>query len=227
MKINIVVNLIIIVLVTLSCKSKATFAKNTPTIDTYKNYHAIAETTGDLDQDTIDEKLVAYDTNRETFLGIERELHIYKKFHNQWMLQNKIIGAILPSEGGGMWGDPFESIQTKNGTIIIDHFGGSREKWRYTHTFKQLHGVWKLINAHILYFTNCDFFEELNYNLLTGNVGYTKELEDCSEENKQQPITITEQEEFILKPDTLPNMNGFNPGETEIKLPHLEKVFYY
>ena len=37
---------------------------------------------------------------------------------------------------GGMMGDPFENIAIKKGYFSLEHFGGSRTKWRRIITFK-------------------------------------------------------------------------------------------
>lgn len=37
---------------------------------------------------------------------------------------------------GGMMGDPFQGLVIKNGYFSIEHYGGSRERWERTTTFK-------------------------------------------------------------------------------------------
>lgn len=44
-----------------------------------EGYEKLGEATGDLDNDGVDEKVVVYNTPRETDMGTEREIHIYKK----------------------------------------------------------------------------------------------------------------------------------------------------
>ena len=94
--------------------------------------------TGDLTKDGLAERVVVYDTPVATDFGTARQLYIYQQKEGHWQLWQKINGGILPSENGGMMGDPFEGITIERGTIVITHFGGSRQKWTYTHRTQPL-----------------------------------------------------------------------------------------
>ncbi|HEX5034355.1 MAG TPA: hypothetical protein VFW62_07745, partial [bacterium] len=48
--------------------------------------------------------------------------------------------AILCRICGGIFGDPLAELQIKNGVVIIDHYGGSRFRWGYTHRWRQQDG---------------------------------------------------------------------------------------
>jgi len=52
---------------------------------------------------------------------------------------------ILKSDEGGVMGEPFSSISVQRGSIVIQHSGGSREKWSYTHRFRYQDGGFFLI----------------------------------------------------------------------------------
>ena len=100
--------------------------KKTEIILTPKSFKVLDETKGDLDKDGVFEKVIVYDTEKETDLGTERQIFIYKKTNDKWKLWKKSVGAILPSQHGGMMGDPFERISIERNCIVINHFGGSR-----------------------------------------------------------------------------------------------------
>jgi hypothetical protein len=57
--------------------------------------------------------------------------------------------AVLCKDCGGVWGDPFETVEAKKKKFIIHHFGGSRKKWNCSYTFgyssKDL--AWQLIRV--------------------------------------------------------------------------------
>ena len=129
-------------------------------------------------------------------------------------IMEKSIGAILPSQQGGMMGDPFEGISIERNCIVINHFGGSRQKWNYTHRFRYQSGDFQLIGATVTFGSPCDYFFTFDYNLSNGKINYEKETEDCEHENSK-----IEKEEMIIKLETLPKMNGFYPGNTELKFP--------
>lgn len=186
----------------------------------------LGETTGDLDKDGKEEKAIVYDTKRETEMGTERELHIFKSNNGQWELWHKAIGPVMPSQNGGMMGDPFQEMTIENGTLVLNHFGGSRSKWTFTHRYRFQDAAWKLIGATTNTGSPCDYWENYDYNLSTGKINYKKEVEDCSKSEDNPTITKTTKD-FTNKPKSLPAMDGFHPGENEVKLAKMEEAFYY
>ncbi|SEA42371.1 hypothetical protein SAMN05443667_104162 [Flavobacterium gillisiae] len=204
----------------ISCKSQED--KKTEIIQTPKYFKTFYEVEGDLDEDEIPEKVIVYDTEKETDFGTERQIYIYKKNNDKWLLWNKSVGAILPSKHGGMMGDPFEGISVEGNCIIVNHSGGSREKWNYSHTFKYQSGDFQLIKAAVSYGSPCDYFMSFDYNLSNGKVNYEKETENCENE-----ISKIEKKEMIAKLKALPSMDGFYPGNNKLTFPNSEITIYY
>ena len=204
----------------MSCKSQEN--KNFEVIEIPKSFKILEEIEGDLDKDGVSEKVIVYDTEKETDFGTERQIYIYKKNNDKWELWRKSIGAILPSQHGGMMGDPFEGISIERNCIVIHHWGGSRQKWNYTHRFRYQSGAFQLIGATVHFGSPCDYFFTFDYNLSNGQINYEKETEDCENGNSK-----IEKEEMIRKLETLPKMNGFYPGNTELKFPQSETTIYY
>jgi hypothetical protein len=196
------------------------------TITTPKGFKKIGEATGNLDRNRIKEKVIVYNTKREGEMGTEREIHIYKKRRGKWKLWHKSIGAVLSSDHGGMWREPFESVKIQRRTIVLKHFGGSRGTWSYTHRFRYQKGNWKLIGATIeLNDRLCtDGSEKFDYNLSTGKIIYKKVPAYVKNDvcvNKKAKIV-----KFRRKLKRLPNMDGFYPGENTVKLPNGEEFSY-
>lgn len=181
---------------------------------------------GDLDKDGQNEKVVVYETNRETDMGKERELQIFKQKDNGWELWHKSVGAVLGSEQGGVMGDPFEEVNVENGCVVLAHFGGSREKWHYTHRFRFQDNDWQLIGATVSSGAPCEYFEDFDYNLSTGKIAYKKTTEDCSK-SEDNPIEKVTTKDFTVKPKTLPSMDGFQTGANKLTLPKSNIEFYY
>lgn len=80
--------------------------------------------------------------------------------------------AILDGDEGGAFGDPFESLSIVSGTVVITHYGGSRDRWGYTHKYRYQSGHWMLIGLN---FGNTDsldleHFDSHDINLTTGAV---------------------------------------------------------
>ena len=199
-------------------------------IPTPEAFTKLSEAVGNLDKDPTKEKVVVYDTPKETEMGTERQIHIYKADKDGWKLWHKSIGAVLPSQHGGMMGDPFEDISIERGAIVINHFGGSRQKWNYTHRFRRQNGEWQLIGATVNFGALCDYWEDFDYNLSTGKVIYKKTEEEdkwnCDGESREGE-RVTSNQIFTKKLKTLPSMDGFYPGGTEVVLPEGKGSMFY
>lgn len=184
--------------------------------------------TGDLDKDGRPETVIVYDSQRESKdeMGTERELHIFKMKDGKWELWHKSLGAVMPSQSGGMMGDPFQQVTIENGCIVLHHFGGSREKWTNMHRFRFQDDDWKLIGATVNFGAPCEYWTNFDYNLSTGKIVYEKKTEDCSE-SAEKPKTTKISKSFTHKLKLLPGMDEFKPGENEVKLPGLEDTFYF
>lgn len=190
------------------------------------SHDIIAEASGDLDKDGIEEKVIVFNTDKESEMGIEREIQIFKYNNSKWVLWHTSNGAVLPSKHGGMYGDPFSEITIEKGCIVIGHLGGGRQKWAYTHRYMYQNETWQLIGATINFGSPCDYWENLDYNFLTGKIIYKSEIETCNEE-QGTVSTKTESMEFIKKLGSLPLMDGFYPGNNEIKFSDSDRSFFY
>jgi hypothetical protein len=79
----------------MSCKSQEN--KKTEVNQISKSFKILDETEGDLDKDGVSEKVIVYDTEKETYLGTERQIFIYKKNNDTWELWKKSKSKIGPS----------------------------------------------------------------------------------------------------------------------------------
>ncbi|MEM9023602.1 MAG: hypothetical protein AAGB22_07660 [Bacteroidota bacterium] len=196
---------------------------------TPEGYDILADAWGDLDKDGEDEHVVVYETN-ETIEGVrQRELRVLKVFDGEWRVFHIASGPVLTSADGGALGDPFESVSVERGCIVLRHFGGSRIKWNYTHRFRYQEDSWRLIGATSVVGAPCDYQEQVDYNLSTGKIHYSKETEVCDEQfevvDRQQ-----ETDTFDRPFDALPEMQGFSPGGTQVTIWITEDTdvsFYY
>lgn len=196
-----------------------------PEVVAIKGYKEDGKAEGDLDGDGIPEKVIVYTTPREGSIGMERELRIYKAGKTQWELWHTSIGPLLSDQHGGMMGDPFEYVEVKRGSIVICHYGGSMQKWHYTHRYRYQNDNWKLIGTTIGYGTECNEWETLDYNFSTGKVIWRKETQEC--EDTERKTEQTGYKEWIQKPLRSHNMDGFAVGENELKVPERYYPMYY
>ena len=202
------------------CKSQENI--KTAIIETPKHFKILDEKEGDLDKDGVFEKVIVYDTPKETDMGTERQIYIYKKNNDTWELWKKSVGAILPSKHGGLMGDPFEGISIIRNCIVINHSGGARQRWYYTHRFRFQSDSFQLIGVTINFGSPCDNFYNFDYNLSTGKIIYEYETSDC--ENKSSKM---EKKEIVKKLQTLPTMANFYPGNNKFIFPNSETIIYY
>lgn len=166
------------------------------TIPTPAGYTILDQKEGDLNKDGIADKVIVFNTSDSTDDGTVREIQVYKKSGNKWELLTSSKNAIGHSEGGGMMGDPFEGIDIKNGLLLINQSGGSSWKWSKTDKYRFQNGKFELIGYVNYYGKACEYFENVDFNLLTGMIIYKKEFEDC---DKGQQIVKNENETFYKK----------------------------
>lgn len=188
-------------------------------------YKLVGEARGDLNKDDVQEKVLVFDTDQTNDFGTIRAVHVQIKKDGVWTLWYKTIGAVLPSEHGGMMGDPFESVSIKNTCIVFQHFGGSRGKWHYTHRFRHQNDQWELIGATIEEFTFCEYAETMDYNLSTGKIHLKKETKTC--EGDKEVDGEVKEDKWTKKLAKLPNMDGFYPGSNKLDLKESEKSLFY
>lgn len=135
---------------------------------------------GDLDNDSIMELLVIYNTDRIDELdGVERELTIYKIVNKKWEAWITSKQAILGSKDGGMMGDPYGSMEIKNGVLSITHSGGSSWKWGVTDKYRYQNGSIYLIGFTSSYGKPCEYWEVVDFTISTGKLLVEKETEQC------------------------------------------------
>lgn len=205
-------------------ENTATAALADPTLP--KGYTILADTTGDLNKDGLAERVVVYDTPRQTDFGHEREIAIYQQKNGNWLLWHTSVGAVLPSQHGGTMGDPFESINIENGAIVVYQSGGARYRWMYIHRYRFQQGDWYLIGTSIHAGEPCQYWETMDYNLSTKKAKFTREKEACEEEEGSDEL-VEVNKTFDIPTPQLPKMDGFYPGDTPVDFPELDTKIYY
>src|SRR5215831_19383679 len=53
--------------------------------------------------------------------------------------------AVLDGDEGGVFGDPFQELKVERGVVVITHYGGSRDRWGFTHRYRFQNQQWTLI----------------------------------------------------------------------------------
>lgn len=81
-------------------------------------------------------------------------------------------GAVMCRGCGGAFGDPFADVSVERGAVVVDHYGGSRERWSFVDRFRYEGGRWVHIGETERHMdsTNPDDESERDANLVTGLV---------------------------------------------------------
>jgi hypothetical protein len=123
--------------------------------------------------------------------------------------------AVLDGDESGAFGDPFDSILVERGAVVIMHYGGSRDRWNYTHRYRYQDGQWMLIG---LTFGNTDSLDLEHFN--NRDINLTTGLVEASEKGsyegqpKKPSISGAYYELQALPVDKAPSIDGsLAPGE--------------
>ena len=186
-------------------------------------YKVLDEKVGDLNKDSVAEKVIVFDTNDSTETGTVREIYIYKKDGAKWKVLASSRNAIGKSEEGGMMGEPFEGIEIANGILLIYHSGGSSWKWSITDKYRFQNGKFELIGYKNFYGKPCEYFLSLDFNVQTGKIIYKKEYEDCE---KGDPIINKKETETFYKKGLKIDLTNRKLIEVEIITPKYKEKIY-
>lgn len=189
-----------------------------------KENFKIAQATGDLDKDGIDEKIEIWNRAINTYNGLMREIRILKKEKSNWKLWKKYDNCIPPSKAGNK-GDAFSQIRIIKGVLnleyIIDVEASWSEKYRYQNNEFEMIGYSSKVSSL------CNEFRYADFNLSTVKIIVKKEIEKCKENGDGGKITRILDETFHYKNLKI-NLNNRFSKEIEIISPkHKIEVFFY
>ncbi|MFN8276051.1 MAG: hypothetical protein U0T84_01085 [Chitinophagales bacterium] len=160
-----------------------------------KGYTLIDSVSGDLDKDGLWEMVALYNTRSDTF-NIPRELIIYKPDTAGWKVWKRSNQVVMGSADGGTMGDAYNSMEINEQFLLITQSGGSNWKWGEVDKYKYIDSALYLVGYTATNGHPCDYWMEVNFNLLSGKLAVKKEFEDCE---KDQAIYKRENESFIQK----------------------------
>lgn len=97
--------------------------------------------------------------------------------------------AVLDGDEGGVMGDPFQELKIERGAVVIVHYGGSRNRWGMTNTYRWQQGKWMLIglNNSSLDTLDLDYEDSKDTNLSTGLVKAFFSVEINQETGDRKP----------------------------------------
>lgn len=185
-----------------------------------KGYTVLDEKNGDLDKDGVPEKAIVYTTTDSTADGRVREIRILKKKGNAWTVWKTSRNAVHKSEEGGMMGDPFQEIRIENGVLAISESGGSSWKWSHTDKYRFQNNAFELIGYSSIAGKPCEYWAEIDFNLSTGKLVYTKKVDECADDGIERDETYRKNEsETFYKKDLRLNLENRNLQDIKIISP--------
>jgi hypothetical protein len=186
----------------------------------------LGQADGDLDKDGIAEKVVVFESlEGEDETGMARILVIYKQENGGWIEWVNTDQAILRSDEGGMMGDPFDGIDIANGILVISHWGGSSWKWSHTDKYRYQNEAFHLIGYSSNYGKPCEYWEDYDYNLSTGDCVFNFEPDICEEYAPDGDYGPKREEKFNHKIKELPKLNNRRGFEYTFKSPKGEEIY--
>ena len=191
-----------------------------------KRYQAIKEIFGDLDKDEVDERVVVYNMNNndDETEGTDREVIIFKKKFDKWTIWHRSRNAVGNSRDGGMMGDPFEDIEIKGGILLISESGGSSWKWDHKDKYRYQNNVFELIGYTSNYGKPCEYWENLDFNLMTEKIVLERKYEKC--DNQGQVVYKTQKENFAFKLKNKITLDNRRKNEVKLVSPKYRHELY-
>lgn len=171
---------------------------------------------GDLNRDgKVDYVFVLTHKNEDTFEMDEepkRILLVLLKLNSSYKIGGKSLEALMCRHCGGMYGDPFSSLNITKGVLSIYHYGGSSWRWSEVRKFRmQQNGMYLIGSTSDLYWTMqaCNNDEVGNagrqyrdINFVTGQEEIIERTEECKlikhvrQKIKKEPLVKLEDFSF-------------------------------
>jgi hypothetical protein len=125
--------------------------------------------------------------------------------------------TVLDGDEGGVFGDPFQGLSIARGVVAIQHYGGSRDRWSFTHKYRYQNGQWELIGLEVGSTDTLDLehYDDQDINVSTGLVNAKKKGKDVGDRILHtREISGSYYELQVLPVEKAPTIDGkLTPGE--------------
>lgn len=116
---------------------------------------------GDLNKDGLDDCALAVSAYIGENLNSDdnRLLLVLLKTADGYSIKGKSDKVVLCYNCGGVYGDPFDGLEIKNGVLEVTHYGGSSWRWSAKEKFRfQNNNFYRIGTTHDYYWlnANCD-----------------------------------------------------------------------
>lgn len=195
-----------------------------------EGYNSFFQNTGDLDGDGVPELAIGYNTKAldpdEVMDDVPRELIIYKQKEGAWSEWYRSSNALMSSAGGGMMGDPFDTLRIEDGKMTIVQLGGSSWKWNETETYQWQKDDFKMIHQSSSYGKFCEYWKDTEFDFIEGKFELTITTEPCDENGevieKEAEITTDE----LLHQDIVVMLKDKGKADVFVEFPNTKEKVY-
>ncbi|MGL4631562.1 MAG: hypothetical protein ACRCVT_10190, partial [Leadbetterella sp.] len=105
----------------------------------------------------------------------------------------------------------------------IFHFGRSSWKWSHTDIYRYQNGGFYLIGYASHAGRNCDYWINMDFNLITGKIIIEKEYQECKGEDQS---VVKRENEIMFKKGLKINLENRNEKEIKIISPKYKHEIY-
>jgi hypothetical protein len=192
------------------CSQIAIAQKAADLFKTYipSNSEVLDEKYGDLNKDSISDAAVIIQDKgdgTESAEKIRTILIFFKAKDGTYKLACEGKTAIMGNQDGGVMGDPYQSMTvTAKGVIVIEFYGGSREKWNNIYRYRFQNGDFYLIGATCSGGNDDTYSYNYDYNVNTGKMIIKRKDTEDPGKNKSETRTVAK--------DPQPMLKSFTPG---------------
>ncbi|EKD42092.1 MAG: hypothetical protein ACD_73C00333G0003 [uncultured bacterium] len=171
-----------------------------------KDWKLKQKVTGDLNKDGLSDAALLLDAPLNAQgEGGPRILVILFADPNGFKLSTADDTLEICATCGGMLGDPLQKFAIERGALVIDVYGGSRDRWGYTFRFRWQNNDWYLIGLTQLTADNLELTSQtIDANWSTGNI----EITDMKQDNETKRKLTKKLPALKLKESTYEKINA-------------------
>lgn len=119
-----------------------------------KGWHELSKAEGDLNHDSLPDIVLILANDREDKATrdaqVPRQLVVLFKTNDGYTLITRNDNVVYCKTCGGVMGDPFQGLKIERGSIVLEYYGGSRERWGMTHRLRYQNGDFYLIGRTVM-----------------------------------------------------------------------------
>ncbi|MFN8344476.1 MAG: hypothetical protein U0X91_05715 [Spirosomataceae bacterium] len=187
-----------------------------------KGWHILEKAEGDLNKDNLRDLAVVIETVKPVKNLKEPEVEVpprilfvaLQQVDGSYQLSVQSNESVFLSNEGGIFGDPWAGMTIERGTLLVQFYAGSSDRWAYDYRWRFQNNDWFLIGATYTGSSTHDgSFKKYDFNLSTGAAELTvgKEAEDEKTKNPKDKVS-----RFTVGKKPLFKLNTFKPGQYAI-----------